>query len=72
MKISAIPKVAITKDANYWDDDSTTDLEVEVDLIALIGHMLKLAQLAGFVVEGLTPYGRNVSNARHRLMLGGT
>jgi|GEM_PF-4534216 len=25
--------------------------------------------LAGFVVEGLTPCGRNVSNARHRLML---
>ena len=66
---SAIPKVAITKDANYWDDDSTTDLEAEVDLIALIGHMLKSAPLAGFVVEGLTPYGRNVSNARHRLML---
>jgi L-asparaginase len=66
---AAIPKVAITKDANYWDDDSTTDLEAEVDLIALIGHMLKSALLAGFVVEGLTPYGRNVSNARHRLML---
>src|SRR5712691_6896808 len=66
---TAIPKVAITKDANYWDDDSTTDLETEVDLIALIGHMLKSAPLAGFVVEGLTPYGRNVSNARHRLML---
>ena len=36
---SAIPRVAITKDANYWDDDSTTDLEAEVDLIALIGHI---------------------------------
>src|SRR6266446_3349012 len=66
---TAIPKVAITKDANYWDDDSTIDLEAEVDLIALIGHMLKSAPLSGFVVEGLTPYGRNVSNARHRLML---
>jgi L-asparaginase len=66
---AAIPKVVITKDANYWDNDSTTDLEAEVDLVALIGHMLKSAPLAGFVVEGLTPYGRNVSNARHRLML---
>jgi hypothetical protein len=37
--------------------------------IALIEHMLKSAPLAGFVVEGLTPYGGNVSNARHRLML---
>src|SRR6201982_518643 len=31
--------------------------------------MLNTAPLAGFVVEGLTPYGRPVSPARHRLML---
>src|SRR5215471_9626163 len=66
---SAIPKVAITKDANYWDEDGAPDLEGEVDLIAMIGHLLKTAPLAGFVVEGLTPYGRNISTARHRLML---
>src|SRR5467141_4032149 len=66
---SEIPKVAIAKDANYWDDDGVGDPEAEVDLIAMIGHMLKSAPLAGFVVEGLTPYGRSVSNARHRLML---
>ena len=30
--------------------------------------MLQRASLAGFVVEGLTPYGRNVSNARHQLL----
>jgi L-asparaginase len=66
---SAIPKVAIAKDANYWDEDGTGDPEAEVDLVAMIGHMLKSAPLAGFFVEGLTPYGRNVSNARHRLML---
>ncbi len=65
---TAIPKVAITKDANYWDNDGAEDPEAEVDLIALIGHMLQSAPLAGFVVEGLTPYGRNVSNARHRLL----
>jgi hypothetical protein len=40
---SAIPKVAITKDANYWDEDGTGDPEAEVDLIAMIGHMLKSA-----------------------------
>jgi hypothetical protein len=66
---SAIPKVAITKEANYWDEDGAPDLEGEVDLVAMIGHMLKTAPLAGFVVEGLTPYGRNISNARHHLML---
>jgi hypothetical protein len=66
---TAIPKVAITKDACYWDDDGNGDPETEVDLIAMINHMLKTAPLAGFVVEGLAPYGRTVSNARHRLML---
>jgi L-asparaginase len=34
---SAIPKVAIAKDANYWDDDGTGDPEAEVDLVAMIG-----------------------------------
>jgi L-asparaginase len=66
---TAIPKVAITKDANYWDDDDGGDPEAEVDLTALTRHMLQSAPLAGFVVEGLTPYGRNVSNARHLLLL---
>ncbi|MBV8131246.1 MAG: asparaginase [Alphaproteobacteria bacterium] len=65
---TAIPKVAIAKDASYWDDGSA-DPEAEVDLIALIGRMLKTAPLAGFVVEGFTPYGRSASNARTRLML---
>jgi L-asparaginase len=45
------------------------DPEAEVDLIAMIGYMLKSAPLAGFVVEGFTPYGRTASNARHQLML---
>ena len=45
------------------------DLEAEVDLVAMIGRMLKTAPLAGFVVEGFTPYGRSASNARTRLML---
>ncbi|HKF49140.1 MAG TPA: asparaginase domain-containing protein [Terracidiphilus sp.] len=65
---TAIPKVAITKDASYWDDGQP-DLEAEVDLVAMIGRMLKTAPLAGFVVEGFTPYGRSASNARTRLML---
>ena len=65
---TAIPKVAITKDASYWDDGQP-DLEAEVDLVAIIGRMLKTAPLAGFVVEGFTPYGRSASNARTRLML---
>jgi len=66
---TAIPKVAISKDASYWDDDSKGDPEAEVDLVALIGQMSRSAPLAGFVVEGFAPYGRPASAARHRLML---
>jgi L-asparaginase len=65
----AIPKVVISKDGNYWDEDAAADPEAEVDLAALIGHMLKSAPLAGFVVEGFTPYGIAASTARHRMML---
>ncbi|MBV9202230.1 MAG: hypothetical protein JOY83_21375 [Alphaproteobacteria bacterium] len=66
---TAIPRVAISKDASYWDEDNTGDPEAEVDLVTLIGHMLKSAPLAGFVVEGYTPYGRSTSKARHQAML---
>jgi len=66
---TAIPKVAISKDASYWDEEGTADPEAEIDLVALIGQMLKSAPLAGFVIEGFTPYGRPASAARHRLML---
>jgi L-asparaginase len=66
---AAIPKVAISKDASYWDEDGTANPEAEVDLVALIGQMLRSTPLAGFVVEGFTPYGRPASAARHRLML---
>jgi len=66
---TAIPKVAIAKDASYWDDDGAANPEAEVDLIAMIARMLKSAPLAGFVLEGFTPYGRPASNARHQVML---
>jgi hypothetical protein len=72
---SAIPKVAITKDATYWSDDGNLDVAREVDLIAMIDFMVREAPLAGFVVEGLTPYGSMTSNARdlllHRAALSG-
>jgi hypothetical protein len=65
---TGIPKVAIAKDASYWDD-GPPDPDAEVDLVAMIGYMLKTTPLAGFVVEGFTPYGRSASIARTRLML---
>ena len=66
---TAIPKVAIAKDASYWDDDGAPDPEAEIDLTAMIGRMLTSAPLSGFVVEGFAPYGRPASNARHQVML---
>ena len=57
---TAIPKVAITKDASHWDDNSSPDPEAEVDLNPM---MLKSAPPVDFVVEGFTPYGRSTSNA---------
>ena len=64
------PRSQSSRTTNYWDDDGALiNSEAEVDLVALITQMLNTAPLAGFVVEGLTPYGRTVSNARHQLML---
>jgi L-asparaginase len=66
---SAIPKVVIVKDGTYDSDDFDIDLEREIDLVARMEHNLQHAPLAGFVVEGLSPYGIMTSKARHRLML---
>ncbi len=66
---SAIPKVVIVKDGTYDSDGFDIDLDREIDLLARIEHNLRHAPLAGFVVEGLSPYGIMTSVARHRLML---
>ncbi len=65
----AIPKVSIVKDGSYIADDFEVDPSREVDLIALIEYNLDHAPLAGFAVEGLSPYGLMTSMARERLML---
>jgi L-asparaginase len=66
---SAIPKVSIIKDGSYVADDYEEDPRREVDIVALLDYKLAHAPLAGFVVEGLTPYGLMTSTARHALML---
>ncbi len=66
---TAVPKVSIVKDGNYVADDYNDDTEREVDLIALTDAKLRGAPLAGFVLEGLSPYGYAMSAARHRLLL---
>jgi hypothetical protein len=66
---SAIPKVMIVKDGNYTADGFDVDPEAEVDLIAQIDHRLSKAPLAGFVIEGQSPYGHMTSQSRQRIML---
>jgi hypothetical protein len=65
---SAIPKVTIVKDGNYTTDDYDEDPSREVDLLAQIERNLAAYPLAGFVVEGLAPYGRLTSTVRTRVM----
>jgi hypothetical protein len=65
---SALPKVAIVKDMSYWHATFHDDLEDEVDIVAMLNHMLNRAPLSGFVIEGLTPYGAITAPARQRLM----
>ena len=66
---SAIPKVTIVKDGSYTADDYAEDPNREVDLIAQFADNLAHAPLAGFVIEGLSPYGMMTSMARHKMML---
>jgi L-asparaginase len=65
---SAVPKVTIVKDGNYTVDDFEDDASREVDLLAQIERNLAAHPLAGFVVEGLSPYGRLTSSVRTRVM----
>ena len=53
---------------SYWNADYDDDVEDEADIIAMLDHMLDKAPLAGFVIEGLTPYGAITAPARQRLM----
>ena len=65
---TAIPKVTIVKDGNYLVATYDEEPEREVDLLAQIDYNLREAPLAGFVVEGLSPYGHTTSTVRRRLL----
>jgi hypothetical protein len=66
---TAIPKVSILKDGNYVGDDNDSGVESQVDVLALLDAKLRRAPLAGFVLEGLSPYGTPTSRARHLALL---
>lgn len=65
---AVVPKVTIVKDGNYTVDDFDEAPSREVDLLAQIDRNLAAHPLAGFVVEGLAPYGRLTSAVRTRVM----
>jgi hypothetical protein len=58
---AAIPYVSIVKSARWQtDDDSSHDPSSQVDILARIEAFLAHPVLAGFVGEGLAPYGSQV------------
>ena len=72
LEADAIPVVSIVKDGSFSGIETDGDPSHERDLIASIEHKLDMGRLAGFVVEGLVPYGSPLSSARHKLMLKAT
>jgi L-asparaginase/Glu-tRNA(Gln) amidotransferase subunit D len=64
----AIPSVSIVKDGGYAADMFGTDPTAEADLDFLIKHRLASGRLAGFVVEGLVPYGSATSELRTAML----
>ena len=68
LRSGAIPLVSIVKDGNYHADSAELDPGREADLNATISDRLRNAPLAGFVVEGQSPYGSMTAPDRHRLM----
>jgi hypothetical protein len=66
---TAIPKVSIVKDASYYEDEPLAGDEAQVDIIALLDYSLQHAALAGFAVEGLSPYGKPASPSRIKVLL---
>lgn len=68
----AIPVVSIIKDGSYSGIEFGDDPALELDLIASIDHKLSMGKLAGFIVEGLVPYGSSAAQARHKLMFKAT
>jgi hypothetical protein len=65
----AIPKVSIVKDGSYYEDDYGATAEDQVDILALLDVKLRSAPLAGFAVEGSSPYGRPLSASRRFALL---
>lgn len=64
----AIPSVSIIKEGGYFDEDYGVGPDDSPVIQAAIDQKLGLGRLAGFVVEGLVPYGRLPSRASEALL----
>jgi L-asparaginase len=65
---NGIPSVAIVKDGGFYAEEYLDDPSVTADLIALLARKLDAGRLAGFVIEGTTPYGKMTSSVRQTMM----
>jgi L-asparaginase len=65
---TAIPSVAIVKDGGFYAEEYLDDPAVAADLVALLARKLETNRLAGFVIEGTTPYGKMTSSVRQRVL----
>jgi L-asparaginase len=64
----AIPSVAIVKDGGFYAEEYLDDPAVTADLVALLARKLETNRLAGFVIEGTTPYGKMTSSVRQQVL----
>jgi L-asparaginase len=65
----AIPQVTLVKSGNYYADRVEDEPEREVEVVVRIEQNLADAPLAGFVTEGLSPYGTPTANAPNTALL---
>jgi L-asparaginase len=65
---SAIPSVSIIKDGGFFAEEYLGSPADQSDLNALVAQKLRLGRLSGFVLEGLTPYGKMSSSVRQEPM----
>jgi L-asparaginase len=65
---AAIPSVTIVKDGGYYAEEYFDDPSATTDLERMLAQKLSTNRLAGFVTEGLTPYGVMTSAVRQAVL----
>ena len=65
----AIPSVSIVKDGGFGAEEFGDGADQEIELKASLDHKLGLGRLAGFVSEGLVPYGMLSTPGKEQMMM---